>query len=76
MPVEMEGRKKSVFWDFFEKNDVNKGDKKATAKCKICQAIVSLGGIGKSATTSNLRYHLQKFHSAEFERITHRSHRK
>ena len=50
----------SPVWDYFSTTvDASK------AKCKICSELVSRGGIGKKATTTNMVNHLKSHHPAE-----------
>ncbi|XP_066588089.1 zinc finger BED domain-containing protein 4-like [Prorops nasuta] len=56
-------RKVSIYWKFFTRNPTLLTDKTSNAMCNICNTIISLGGIGKSANTTNLKYHLKKCHS-------------
>lgn len=53
---------KSIYWTYFSKNEVNASTIKANATCKLCNAVVSLGGKGKTANTTNLKHHMAKFH--------------
>lgn len=53
---------KSIYWKYFSKNEVNASTTKADATCKLCDAVVSLGGKGKTANTTNLKHHMAKFH--------------
>lgn len=61
----------STVWEFFEILP----DKVSKAKCLLCHGIYSRGKEGaslKNFSTNNLRDHLQKKHSAEFEEAEHR----
>lgn len=53
---------KSIYWKYFLKNEINPSTTKASASCKLCNAVVSLGGKGKTANTTNLKHHMAKFH--------------
>lgn len=64
---EMDG--KSIYWKYFIKNKLSPADKKSTAKCKLCDITISLGGVGKSANTSNMKYHLEKKHPQEYYKL-------
>lgn len=61
--------KTSPLWQYFEKI-LRNDEKNESAICKICQKSVSLGGKGKTANTSNMKYHLLKNHPVEYSQIT------
>lgn len=57
--------KRSFVWEFFEPqvNDQTK------AKCKLCDCILSRGGIGKRATTTSLVNHIKNKHPKDYSEI-------
>lgn len=59
---------KSIYWKYFQKKVVPE-TQNAAASCNICAKTISLGGSGKTANTSNMRYHLMKFHADEYKEI-------
>lgn len=60
--------KNSPLWRFFSKIETSL-EENEKAHCKLCNCVVSLGGRGRKANTSNLKSHLQKHHKEENDRI-------
>lgn len=65
---EINSKKKSKLWAFFDKKKSSKLGKDV-AICKLCAVPVSLGGSGRTANTSNLKHHLKRLHEAEYDNL-------
>lgn len=63
-----EKTKKSPLWRFFSKIETSL-EENEKAQCNLCSCVLSLGGRGRRANTSNLKSHLQKYHKEENDRI-------
>lgn len=55
--------KRSSVWKYFVEVDKNK------SKCNLCGVHLSRGGVGKTATTSSMKKHLQTKHKSEYDKI-------
>ncbi|CAG4954922.1 unnamed protein product [Parnassius apollo] len=55
--------KRSGVWKYFVEVDKNK------SKCNLCGVQLSRGGMGKTATTSSMKRHLQTKHKSEYEEV-------
>lgn len=58
----METKQRSVVWRYFAYSEPD-GSK---VRCNMCSAIISRGGVGKSAGTSCMKNHLKWRHQEEF----------
>lgn len=55
--------KRSGVWKYFVEVDKNK------SKCNLCGVQLSRGGVGKTATTSSMKRHLQTKHKSEYDEV-------
>ncbi|KOB73359.1 Zinc finger BED domain-containing protein 4 [Operophtera brumata] len=55
--------KRSGVWKYFVEVDKNK------SKCNLCGVHLSRGGVGKTATTSTMKKHLQTKHKSEYDKV-------
>lgn len=56
---------KSPYWKHFQKKN-SVINEKESAICRLCDQIVSLGGVARTANTTNMKRHLKNVHPKEY----------